>query len=201
MPSLKVQPHNSEAERSVLGAILIDKTSMGLISDKLSPRDFYEPIHSKIFEAMEELHEGAKPIDMLTLTKALKKKKVDIEASFLTDLLGAVPTAANAEYYAEIISQDSIKRSLIGLGTEITQLGFSEERDAQELLDSAESSVFSLTQSKNIGSFVPLKDSLAESFDRIDELHKSGAGLRGVKTGFTDLDNILSGMQASNLLI
>jgi replicative DNA helicase len=201
MPSLKVPPHNSEAERSVLGAILIDKAVMGLISDKLSPRDFYEPLHAKIYEAMEELHEGAKPIDILTLSKTLKKKKVEIDASYLTDLLAAVPTAANASHYAEIISQDSIKRSLISLGTQITELGFSEEKDAQELLDTAESSVFSLTQSKNIGSFVPIKDSLAESFDRIDELHKSGAGLRGVKSGFADIDNILSGMQASNLLI
>ncbi len=202
MAGLKVPPHNEEAERSVLGAILIDKSSMGLIADRLNPSDFYDPTNGKIYDAMLRLHEEAKPIDILTVSKSLKKNKVDnVDTSYLTDLLNTVPTAANIEYYAEIITQDSTKRSLIGLGSSITEMGFSEEKDAQELLDSAEYSIFSISKGKSVGGFIPIKDSLAESFDRIDELHKSGAGLRGVRTGFADLDNVLSGMQDSNLLI
>jgi replicative DNA helicase len=112
-----------------------------------------------------------------------------------------VPTAANIEHYAQIIQEDSIKRSLISLGSQITEMGFMEDKDSEELLDKTEASIFSITQGHTIKGFAPIKDSLAESFDRIDELHKSGAGLRGVKTGFIDLDNVLSGMQSSNLLI
>ncbi len=201
MASLKLPPHNEEAEQSVLGAILISKESIGLISDKLKPKDFYFEINGKIFEAMLSLHDSVKPIDILTLTKELKKNKEKFDASYLTDLMNVVPTAANIEHYAQIIQEDSIKRSLISLGSQITEMGFMEDKDSEELLDKTEASIFSITQGHTIKGFAPIKDSLAESFDRIDELHKSGAGLRGVKTGFIDLDNVLSGMQSSNLLI
>ncbi len=201
MPSLKIPPHNEEAEQSVLGAILLNKDSIGLISEKLKPQDFYTRENQQIFDAMQSLYEEGKPIDILTLTKMLKKNKAEIDASYLTDLLNAVPTAANIEFYAEIVSSDSIKRSLIGLGSEIVEMGFMEDKEAEELLDKTEASVFAITQDHNVKGFIPIKDSLAQSFDRIDELHKSGAGLRGVRTGFSDLDSILSGMQASNLLI
>lgn len=203
MPSAKIPPHNEEAEQSVLGSILINKDSISLVSGVINPRDFYDPTNGQIFEAMMSLYDEGKPIDILTLTKRIKKmNSKNIETSYLTDLLNVVPTAANIEHYADIISEDSTKRSLISLGTEIVELGFMEEKSAEELLDKTEASVFSITQGHNaIKGFSPIKDKLAESFDRIDELHKSGAGLRGVQTGFTDLDNILSGMQASNLLI
>lgn len=201
MATSKVPPHSEEAEQSVLGAILMSKDTIGLISDKLKPKDFYDDNHGKIFEAMLALHDRAKPIDLLTLTKELKSLKAKVDASYLTELLNAVPTAANAEHYAQIIQEDSVKRSLINLGSNIAEMGFMEDKEAEDLLDKAEASVFAITQGHTIKGFVPIKAGLAESFDRIDELHKSGAGLRGVKTGFTDLDNLLSGMQASNLLI
>lgn len=202
MATLKTPPHNLDAEQSVLGAILINKDSIGLVSGRLKPGDFYDNNHARIFEAMLDLYEENKPIDILTLSKTLKKHKNNkIDPSYLTELLNAVPTAANVEHYADIILEDSTKRSLISLGGDITQMGFSEDKQAEELLDKAEQSVFAITQGHTVKGFVPIKNSLAESFDRIDELHKSGAGLRGVKTGFTDVDNILSGMQASNLLI
>ncbi len=201
MATSKVPPHNEEAEQSVLGAILMSKDTIGLISDKLKPKDFYDDNHGKIFEAMLALHDRAKPIDLLTLTKELKSLKAKVDVSYLTELLNAVPTAANAEHYAQIIQGDSVKRSLINLGSNIAEMGFMEDKEAEDLLDKAEASVFAITQGHTIKGFVPIKAGLAESFDRIDELHKSGAGLRGVKTGFTDLDNLLSGMQASNLLI
>ncbi len=201
MATSRVHPHNEEAEQSVLGAILISKETIGLISEKLRPKDFYDDNNGKIFEAMLNLHDSGKPIDILTLSKELKNLKAKIEASYLTELFNAVPTAANIEHYAKIILEDSTKRSLINLGSNIAEMGFMEDKEAEELLDKAEASVFAITQGHTTKGFIPIKASLAESFDRIDELHKSGAGLRGVKTGFTDLDNILSGMQASNLLI
>lgn len=198
----KIPPHNTEAEESVLGAVLMSKEAIGLVADLINPLDFYDQNNGKIFSAMLKLYEDGKPIDILTLTKALKKDKVsNVDPSYITDLLNAVPTAANIEHYAHIIKEDSIKRNLITVGTEIVEMGFSEDKEAEELLDRTEQAVFSMSQGKSIKGFTPIKDSLAESFDRIDELHKSGAGLRGIKTGFTDVDGILSGMQASNLLI
>lgn len=197
-----VPPHSEEAEQSILGAVLINKDSIGLVAELIKPSDFYDDNHGKIFEAMMNLYEAGKPIDILTLTKSLKKNKTaNITASYLTDLLEVVPTAANIEHYAHIIAEDSTKRTLIRVGSAITEMGFMEDKDAEELLDKTEAEVFAITQGHNIKGFIPIKDSLAGSFDRIDELHKSGAGLRGVKTGFADVDNILSGMQASNLLI
>jgi replicative DNA helicase len=198
----KTPPHNLEAEESVLGAILLSKDAIGLIAEKLKPEDFYDKNNGKIFEAMMELYEMGKPIDILTVSKTLKKNKGNkVDASYITDLLNAVPTAANIEHYAEIIREDATKRKLIDVGTHIVEMGFMEEKPAEELLDKTEQEVFAMTQGHDIKGFIPIKDSLAESFDRIDELHKSGAGLRGIKTGFIDVDNILSGMQASNLLI
>src|SRR3990170_4044501 len=117
MPTLKIPPHNDEAEQSVLGAIMINKDSIGLISGKLKPEDFYNSDNQKIFEAMMSLYEEGKPIDILTLPKALKKNKTNIDSSYLTDLLNAVPTAANIEFYADIVSSDATKRSLISVGS------------------------------------------------------------------------------------
>jgi len=202
MAIVKVPPHNTDAEESVLGAILLSKEAIGLVAENLKSEDFYDSNNSKIFDAMLALYEKGKPIDILTLTEALKKDKLNkVDASYLTDLLNAVPTAANVEHYAEMIKEDSVKRKLIKVGTEIVEMGFMEDKESEELLDKTEQAVFSMTQGQSISGFIPIKDSLAESFDRIDELHKSGAGLRGIKTGFADVDNILSGMQASNLLI
>lgn len=200
--AVKIPPHNVEAEQSVLGAVLLSKEAISLVSEKLKPEDFYDNQNGKIFDCMLSLFEQGKPIDILTLTKALKKDKSNkTDTSYLSDLLNAVPTAANIEHYADIIREDSIKRKLIQVGTDIVEMGFMEDKDADELLDKTEQSVFSMTQGNSKIGFIPIKDSLAQSFDRIDELHKSGAALRGIRTGFSDVDNILSGMQASNLLI
>lgn len=197
----KTPPHNEEAEQSVLGAILLSKEAISLVADLIKPEDFYDNSNGKIYQAMLELFELGKPIDILTLSKTLKKNKANVEPSYLTDLLNVVPTAANIEHYAEIIKEEATKRNLITVGTQIVEMGFMEDKNADELLDKTEQAVFSMTQGHSIKGFTPIKDSLAESFDRIDELHKSGGGVRGVKTGFKDVDSVLSGMQAANLLI
>lgn len=203
MAQVKVPPHNIDAEQSVLGAILIDKEAINTASEILKAADFYDTQHQLIFEAMVALYEQRHPIDIVTLTAELKKKKQlkILGSAFLTDLVNMVPTAANVENYARIIKDASIKRSLISISAEVTTLAFDDNKEVREVLDAAESAVFAISQGNTIRGFTPIKQSLAASFDRIDELHKSGAGLRGIKTGFTDLDNMLSGMQASNLLI
>lgn len=203
MAGIKVPPHNEEAEKSVLGSILIDKDAVGIVSEIVYPSDFYSGEHAMIYSSMLSLYEKRKPIDILTLSAELKKNKANgkIDAVYLSSLVETVPTAANVEHYANIIKETATKRSLISLGGEIAQMGFTEDKEAEELLDKAESVIFQISQGHGTRGFVPLKEMLAESFDRIDELHKGGAGLRGVKTGFVDLDNILSGMQASNMLI
>ncbi len=203
MASIKVPPQNIEAEQSVLGAILIDKNAIASVATLITPNDFYDKINGLIFECMLTLYEQGKPIDLLTVKSSLKKYKgkEKIDSSYLVDLVNAVPTAANIEHYAGLIRETSTKRALIHAGSEITAMGFIEDKEVDDLLNKAESSIFAISQSNQTRSFIPLKEALAESFDRIDELHKKGAGLRGVKTGFVDLDNTLSGLQASNLII
>src|SRR3989338_2598926 len=203
MAGIKVPPHNEEIEQSVLGAILIDKDAISIVSEVVKPSDFYNDINGIIYNSMLSLYEARKPIDILTLTTQLKKNKISdkIDPSYLTSLLETVPTAANVEHYAQIIKENSTKRSMIAAGGQITEMGFMEDKEATELLDKAESFIFSISQGHSLRGFLPLKEMLAESFDRIDELHKKGAGLRGVKTGFIDLDNTLSGLQDSNLII
>lgn len=203
MANLKLPPHSEEAEQSLLGAILIDKDSMNLVSQIISASDFYNDTHGIIYDAMFTLYEERKPIDLITLSSNLKKNKAldKMDTTYLSELVNIVPTAANIEHYANIIKEFSTKRSLIHIGTQIAEMGYKDEKDVNELIDKAESSVFAVSQGHNVKGFIQIKESLAASFDKIDEIHKSGSGFRGVQTGFVDLDNVLSGMQASNLLI
>lgn len=203
MQKLKTPPQNEEAEQSVLGAILIDKGAISTVSELLAPSDFYSDIHSIIFEAMLSLYEDRQPIDLLTLTSRLKKTKAagKIDSQYLAELVNMVPTAANIEHYAQIVKENSTKRSLIKAASTIAELAYTEDTDVAEAIDKAESEIFSIATGHNIRGFISIKDTLTASFDRIDELHKSGEGFRGVRTGFSDLDSNLSGMQASNLLI
>ncbi len=201
--AIKVLPHNDEAELSVLGAVLIDKNAIVPVSEILTTRDFYSDLNGIIYGAMLVLYEERKPIDLLTLTEKLKKNKQlkKVDTSYLTNLVEQVPTAANVSTYAQIVKEDSTKRFLISAGTEIAELGFGENSEVKDILDKAESSIFSISQGHLTRGFIPLKDTLTDSFDRIDELQKQGIGLRGVQTGFIDLDNTLSGMQKNNLII
>lgn len=203
MTQIKVLPHNDEAEQSVLGSILIDKNAIIGVSESLFPEDFYNDINGIIYEAMLVLYEARNPIDLLTLTAQLKKSKQlkKIDSTYLTDLVNVVPTAANVSVYARIVKENSTKRNLINAGVQVAELGYSDNTEVKEILDKAESAIFNISQSHITRGFVPIKSTLTASFDRIDELQKSGAGFRGVPTGFTDLDNMLSGMQKSNLII
>jgi replicative DNA helicase len=201
--AVRTLPHNDDVERHVLGAILIDKDAIISVSEILLPKDFYSEMNQIIYEAMLVLYEERRPIDLVTLTDALKKGKKlrQVDSEYLTDLVDKVMTAVNVGSYASIVKENATKRNLIHAGNEVAELGYEDGREVKEILDRAEGAIFSISQSHMKGGFVPIKSTLAESFDRIDELQKKGAGYRGVRTGFVDLDNLLSGMQKSNLLI
>lgn len=204
MANLKVPPHSEEAEQSVLGALLIDKDAIVVVVGFLRPQHFYDERHGKIFEAILELYESHEPVDLVTLTEKLKKKKIYKEmggAGYLSELANLVPTAAHAEHYARIVQEHFTKRELISAAAKITEIAFDETAVAKQVLDQAEQSIFSISQAHSRQNFIPVKDILTESFDRLDELHRQAGGLRGVPTGFADLDARLAGMQDSNLLI
>ncbi len=204
MAVVRVPPHDNEAEQAILGSILIDKDIMTSLSQLVFSEYFYEEKHKIIYESMLILYDERKPIDILTLTNSLKKRKLikDIGgASYLSELTNVVPTSANSEHYAQIVKDAYIRRSLIQMGSRMTDKAFEEEKEASEILDEAEAEIFKVSQQHISQGFIQLKETLAESFDRLDELHKTGEGLRGLETGFIDIDNILSGLQNSNLII
>src|SRR3989344_4583597 len=200
----KVTPQDLDAERSIIGAILLDSDAITAVAQSLKPEHFYKESHSDIVKAMLQLFEKSEPIDLVTLTAQLKKNnKLDKVggAAFISEIASGVPTAAHVTQYAQIIRDHWVKRQLIAASVKLSQSAYDETHDVRELLDEAEQSVFALSQEQLRQNFMPLKDALAESFDRLDELHKKKGGLRGVSTGFWDLDGKLAGMQDSNLLI
>ncbi len=204
MAVVRIPPHDEEAEQAVLGAILIDKDAIISVSQLIDADHFYDDRHKEIYDAMNTLYEERKPIDLLTLTDFLKKKKKYDKiggSAYLSSLTNVVPTAANSEYYAGIIREKYVRRSLIQISSVITEDAFTEDKEANEILSVSEQQIFKISQEHVKQGFIHIKETLAESFDRLEELQKTGAGLRGVETGFTDLDNLLSGLQASNLII
>lgn len=201
---VRIPPHSLEAEESTLGALLLDKDAIIAVAQFLDPKDFYDERHKEIYECCLELYEERVPIDVLTVAERLKKKKVLKKiggATYLAEITNKVPTAAHVEHYGRIVKESATKRSLMTAASRLVDLSLDEGLGAEELLDKAESEVFSLTQRHLSKTFTHVKDALAQSFDRLDELHKQGEGLRGVPTGFKDLDDTLAGMQPSNLLI
>lgn len=200
----KVPPHDLDAEQSVLAAILIDKDAMIKASEILKPESFYSKANQVIFSAMLELYDKRMPIDVITLKDQLTKDKTIRTAggvSGISQLSNLLSTAANVENYALMVKEKYVKRELISLSNEVGRLAFDESKEVTEILDSAEQQVLSISQTHARRDFLPIKQTLVESFDRLDELQKSGGELRGLPTGFADLDHMLAGLQPSNLII
>jgi len=200
----RVPPQNIEAEMSVLGSLMLDKDAVIKIADLIRPDDFYKDSNRLIYETMLELFEDREPIDLLSLSNRLEEKKKLEEAGgagYLTDLVNTVPTASNVVHYAKVVQKKSLLRKLIGAASEIIELGYEEAEDVEKVLDEAEQKLFGVSQKYVKADFVPLKTYLESAFNRIDELHKGDRDLRGVPTGFQDLDNILAGFQKSDLII
>ncbi|MCK5475791.1 MAG: replicative DNA helicase [Candidatus Pacebacteria bacterium] len=200
----KLPPQNIEAEQSVLGSLMIDKNAIIKVGDLISPEDFYKNAHGKIYNTMLYLYEHHEPIDLLSLSNRLKETK-ELETigghSALASLANTVPTAANVVHYAKIVSKKSVLRKLISNASEIITDAYNETKEIELTLDDAEQKIFSVSKKHVRQDFTPVKPILEEAFDRIDDLHKNKGKMRGIPTGFTELDNILSGLQESNLII
>lgn len=203
LPS-RLPPQSIEAERSLLGSLMLDKNAVIKVVDFLQQRDFYRGIHQQIYQAMADLFERGEPIDLLSVSTRLKEKNLLEEIggnSYLTELINSVPTAAHVLSYAKIVQRKRILRDMIEASHEIEVMGYNETEDVEELLDSAEKRIFSIAQKSLSQAFIPVKDSLEEAFERIDNLSKHKGITRGVATGFNDLDNILAGLQKADFII
>ena len=200
----KIPPQNLDAEKSLLGAVLIDEEVLADAAEITHAHDFYDKNHGLIFAGMMRLFEKHKPVDLLTLTDELKRKD-ELEmvggSAYLTELTNYVPTAAHASAYAEMIAQTAVRRRLIKASGDISELGYDESTTTQELLEKAEAELFSVSDQSTKQDLVSLESILTDSFDRIEELSKNKGSLRGVRTGYRDLDNMTAGLQKSDLII
>ncbi len=200
----KLPPQSLEAEKSLLGSLMLDKNAVIKVVDFIGPQDFYRGIHQEIYQACLDIFEKGEPIDLLSVANRLKEKEKleDTGGSgYLTELINTVPTASHILSYAKIVRRKRILRDLIDAGSEVASLGYNESEDPEILLDEAEKRIFSIAQKGLFQNFIPVKETLADAFERIDKLSKHKDTLRGLPTGFTDLDNILAGLQKSDLII
>ncbi|MDP3771923.1 MAG: replicative DNA helicase [bacterium] len=201
---LRVPPQNLEAEISVLGALMLDKDGIFRVADAIAARDFYKPAHREIFEAMLDLFNHREPIDVLSVSARLSEKGV-LEriggSAFLTTLANAVPTASNVDHYATLVRRKRLLRDLIDASGYIAELGYREADDVEALLDQAEQRIFSIAKDSMRQEFFAVREALEEAWERIDRIHREKDALRGISTGFKDLDNILGGLQKSDLVV
>jgi len=200
----KLPPQNIETEMSLLGALMLDQEAMVKVADYVEPRDFYKAIHRIIFEAMQDIEKRGDPVDVLSTSSRLKEKgKLDEIGghTYLTELINTVPTATHVMSYAKTVQNKRILRDLISISYEISEMGYNETEDPQVLVDQAEARVFSIAQKSLTDSFTHVKQDLEQAFERLDRLSKHEKATRGIPTGFTDLDNHLSGFQKSDLII
>lgn len=199
----RIPPQNIDAEMSLLGAVLLDEEVLSDLIGKIDSSDFYDPRHEKIFAAMMKLYEKSMPIDLLTLINELKDsgelKEVGGKA-YLTELTNYVPTSAHAIAYAELVSASASRRRLIKVGTQLAEMGYDKESAVEDLLQEAERGLYNAAQAKNTD-LTSIESILGATFDRIEELHQNPDKLRGVKTGFGDLDKMTAGLQKSDLII
>jgi len=200
----KVPPHNLEAEQSILSAILIENNTLPEVLEILSDQDFYREAHRKIFKAMIELFERNEPADLVTLTNLLKERG-ELEslggASYLAELVDAVPMAVNASHYARIVQEKATLRHLIESAAGITTRCFEDRGDVEEILDFAERSIFDISENKVKPSFYSLGDILTETYKAVEDAYENKALVTGVPTGFPGLDEKTSGFQAGDFIV
>ena len=200
----RVLPHSLEAEQSVVGAMLMDKDAIMTAAEIVSREDFYQTAYGILFEAMVELFNEGKPVDLITLQERLKEKDVPPEITsleFARDLLTAVPTSANVKYYAEIVMEKSMLRKLIKLNEEIENMCYLGRDSLEAVLETTEKRVFELVQKRNTGDYVPIKQVVLNALDKIEKSSKTKGTVTGIPTGFIDLDYKTSGLQPSDLIL
>lgn len=203
-PMGRIPPHNIEAEQSVLGSMMLDKEAISVAVEILKKDDFYREDHKEIFEGILDLFESGQAIDIITVSERLKlRASIDgiggIE--YLSYLASAVPSTANIRYYAKIVEEKSILRKLIRASSDIVNMGYEASEEVGFVIDKAEKSIFDLLQKRNQQGMMPIKDVLDEAFKRLEELYNSDGSVTGVPTGFKDLDNKISGLQNSDLIL
>jgi replicative DNA helicase len=200
----RLPPQNIDAERSTLGSMLLEKEAIEKGTEVLKPEDFYREAHRVIFEVIIHLSNKGEPIDIITVSEELTRRNMLDKVggiAYLTALANAVPTAANIEYYAKIVAEKSLLRSIISVATNIVGMGYEGTEEVNVILDEAEKQIFQITQRRNTKGFVSLRNILIETFERIEKLYESKGGVTGLPTGFTDFNRLTAGLQPSDLII
>ncbi|MFD0621387.1 replicative DNA helicase [Paenibacillus sp. GCM10027629] len=200
----RLQPQNLEAEQAVLGAILLQPEALITVMERVREEDFYDPRHQFIFESMIQLGEENQPVDLITLTAKLQDKQQleDIgNVTYLMKLANAVPTAANVDYYAQIIEEKSMLRRLIRTATQIVNDGYASGDEVSDLLSDAERKILEISNRRSGSGFIAIKDVLMEVFENVENLSVNKGGTTGIPSGFTDLDKMTAGFQRNDLII
>ena len=200
----RVLPHSMEAEQSVIGAMIMDREAITVASEIISGDDFYGKQDGVLFEAMVELNDEGKPVDLVTLQDRLREKDIPPEASspeFIRDLITAVPTSANIRYYAGIVAEKSTLRRLIRLNEEIANTCYAGKENLEVILEDTEKRIFELVQKRNTGDFVPIRQVVMNAMDKIEKASKNKGNVTGIATGFIDLDYKTAGLQPSDLVL
>lgn len=200
----RVPPQNNEAEQSVIGAAFLSKEALITAIEILRPEDFYKTAHQRIFQTMLDLYEKGEPVDLVTVTAELQDHKLLDEVGsvpYLTALAGSVPTAANVEYYARIVEEKSLLRRLILTATKIANEGYSREDEVGEIIADAEKYIMEIARNRNAGGFIPIREALLETYERIEFLSQRRGDVTGIPSGYVDLDKMTAGFQRSDLII
>jgi replicative DNA helicase len=204
MDELKLPPHSQEAEKSVLGAMILNGDAIGRAIEIVSAGDFYRSDHKEIFTAILSLFNSNTPVDVVTLAEKLKERGT-IEtiggAEYISNLMLSVPSTANIEYYAKIVEEKSILRSLINTSNEVLNISYNEKASAEDILEKAEKGIFDIAQKRINKDFESMQEVLIRSFDKLEQLQMQGNAITGVSTGFVDLDRMTSGLQPSDLIL
>ncbi len=203
-PIDRIPPHNLEAEMALLGSVLVDREIMGTVGEIVRPPDFYAHVHETIFAVLLDLFDRGEPLDKITVAESLRTRD-QLEKvgglSYLSALMDTVQTAASAAYYAKIVREKAVLRSLIHAGTQITQLGYEAEEDVDAALDRSEQMVYSINERQLNGAFVPINRLMKDAFDHIDRLFHMRGDRTGVTTGIPDIDAMTTGLQPGNFVI
>lgn len=200
----RILPHSTEAEQSVIGAMIMDGEAIMTASEIICGDDFYSRQYGVVFDAMTELSDEGKPVDLVTLQDRLREKDVPPEVSsleFIGNLVTAVPTSANIKYYANIVAEKSTLRKLIRLNEEIANTCYVGKESLDAILEDTEKRVFDLVQRRNTGEFVPIRQIVMNAMDQIERASKNDGNVTGIATGFIDLDYKTAGMQPADLIL
>lgn len=200
----RIMPHSTEAEQAVIGAMLMNKDAILTASEMITGDDFYQTAYGIVFDAMVDLFQAAKPVDLITLQEHLKEKNVPAEVSsmeFMRDLLGNVYTSANVKYYAEIVRQKAVLRRMIKFNEQVADVCYRESEPVEQILESAEKGIFELAERGNTQEFTPIKQVVLNALEVIERASRTKGTVTGIPTGFIDLDYKLSGLQRSDLVL